>query len=76
MLFEMVMVVTAKLLQDCVHTNVSEGQNASIFRVEDENQQAPAYQNTQWRNLKPKTCNKKCCTGRQAENTSATSTSH
>jgi len=33
----MVMVVTGKLLQDCGHTNVSEGQNASIFRVEDEN---------------------------------------
>jgi hypothetical protein len=33
----MVMVGTDKLLQDCVHTNVSEGQNASIFRVEDEN---------------------------------------
>ena len=38
----MVMVVTAKLLQDCVRTNVSEGQNASIFRVEDENKLAPA----------------------------------
>jgi hypothetical protein len=33
------MVVTAKLLQDCVCTNVSERQNASIFRVEDENKQ-------------------------------------
>jgi hypothetical protein len=55
MLYEMIMLVTDKFLHDCVCTNVSEGQNASIFRVEDENnKQAPAYQNTQWRNLKPK----------------------
>jgi hypothetical protein len=33
----MVMIVTATSLQECVRTNVSEGQNASIFRVEDEN---------------------------------------
>jgi len=48
MLYEMIMLVTDKFLHDCVCTNVSEGQNASIFRVEDENnKQAPAYQNTQ-----------------------------
>ena len=35
----MFMVVRAKLSQDCVHINVSEGQNASIFRVEDENKE-------------------------------------